>query len=74
MQNKSTQELKQRLIIWLYPSQIEKMEKLLGTHNMKNKSDFIDKSLEFYMGYLQTQDSTEYLSQTLVGAMQGMRY
>ena len=37
----------------------------------KNRSEFINKALRFYMGYLGTEDNTAYLSQAILTAIQG---
>lgn len=48
------------------------MDSLLERDNCKSRSEFIDKSLNFYMGYLVSEDTTGYLSKILISAMQGI--
>ena len=62
---------KKRTAVWLYPETIEKMDNLLEMDNCKSRSEFIDKALNFYMGYLVSEDTTGYLSKILISAMQG---
>ena len=62
---------KKRTAVWLYPETIEKMDSLLERDNCKSRSEFIDKALNFYMGYLVSEDTTGYLSKILISAMQG---
>lgn len=54
-----------------YPETIEKMDSLLERDNCKSRSEFIDKALNFYMGYLVSEDTTGYLSKILISAIQG---
>lgn len=63
---------KKRTAVWLYPETIEKMDGLLEMDNCKSRSEFIDKALNFYMGYLVSEDTTGYLSKILISAMQGI--
>lgn len=62
----------QRLTIWLTPSKIHRMDGWLESDNCKNRSEFIDRALGFYMGYLGSEDTTAYLSETLVATLQGI--
>ena len=64
-------ENKKRTAIWLYPETIEEMDKLFPTDNCKSRSEFIEKSLNFYMGYMTAEQTTDYLSKVLIGAIKG---
>ena len=63
---------KDRTAVWLYPETIERMDSMLEADNAKSRSEFIEKALQFYMGYLDSENSTEYLSKVLVSAIQGL--
>lgn len=63
--------VKKRTAVWLYPETIEKMDGLLERDNCKSRSEFIDKALNFYVGYLVSEDTIGYLSKILISAMQG---
>lgn len=63
---------KKRTAVWLYPETIEKMDSLLEMDNCKSRSEFIDKALSFYIGYLVSNDTTGYLSKILISAIQGI--
>lgn len=47
------------------------METLCEPNNIKNKSEFIYHAVDFYIGYLASQDSTTYLSKILLNAIDG---
>ena len=64
-------ENKTRIPAWLRPSTIRRMDGWLETANCKSRSEFIEKSLHFYMGYLGSCDTTEYLSKALVTMIRG---
>ena len=57
--------------IWLRPSVISRMDGWLEADNCQSRSEFVDKALRFYMGYLGTEDNTAYLSQAILTAIQG---
>ena len=63
---------KTRTAVWLYPDTIERMDALLEKENAKSRSEFIEKALQFYMSYLNNEESTEYLSKVIVTVIQGL--
>ena len=54
---------KKSTTIWLRPSVISRMDGWLEADNCQSRSEFVDKALRFYMGYLGTEDNTTYISQ-----------
>jgi len=68
---KINNDLKQRVTAWLYPEMIANMESLMAANDMKNHTEFISKAVDFYIGYLGSKSSTTFLSQTLLGSIQG---
>ena len=64
-------ENKKRTAVWLTPGVIRRMDGWLEEDNCKNGRDFISKALRFYMGYLATEDTSEYLSRALVDTLRG---
>ena len=65
-------ENKKRTAVWLSPGMIRRMDSWLEEDNCSTRSEFIEKALRFYMGYLATEDTSEYLSQALVDTLQGI--
>ena len=63
-------ENKMRIPAWLRPSTIRRMDGWLETANCKSRSEFIEKSLHFYMGYLGAKDASEYLPDELTATLQ----
>ena len=65
-------ENKTRTAIWLYPSTIQRMDALLDGDNSESRSEFVEKALAFYIGYIDTENVSEYLSRALVQTLQGI--
>ena len=61
----------QRTVVWLDAALLARMDGWLEEDNCKNRSEFISKALRFYMGYLATEDTSEYLSRALVDTLRG---
>lgn len=59
--------------IWLTPSVKDKVETRYRADNCNSQSEFIERAIEFYIGYLNTQNAgaflPEVLSTVLVGTM-----
>jgi hypothetical protein len=62
---------KERTAIWLYPETIDRLDGWLEKDNCKSRSEFMEKALSFYMGYLGTEDTTAYLSKALLSSIEG---
>lgn len=59
--------------IWLTPSVKDKVETRYRADNCNSQSEFIERAIEFYIGYLNTQNAgaflPEVLSTVLIGTM-----
>lgn len=62
---------KERTAIWLYPETMERLDGWVTQDNCKSRSEFVEKALSFYMGYLSSEDITDYLSKALLSSIQG---
>ena len=62
---------KKRVVAWLYPDMIANMENLMLAKNMRNHTEFVEQAVDFYIGYLNSENSTTYLSKIILGAIQG---
>lgn len=58
--------------IRLYPETRRQMDGWLEESNSKNRNEFVEKALRFYMGYLGTENITEFLSDALVATLRGI--
>lgn len=64
-------EKKIRIPLWIYPSVEEKIQKNFEVDNCKSPSEFIEKAILFYCGYLASEEYWQYLPNVLVSTMQG---
>lgn len=62
---------KRNTTLWLRPSTIQRMDSWLAEDNCQSRSEFVEKALRFYMGYLGTEDNTAYISKAILTAIQG---
>ena len=63
---------KKSTTIWLRPSVISRMDGWLEADNCQSRSEFVDKALRFYMGYLGAEDASEYLPNALTATLRGI--
>ena len=66
------EENRLKITLWLKPGIVRRMDGWLDEDNCKSRGEFAEKALRFYMGYLATEDTSEYLSQALVDTLQGI--
>ena len=58
-------EKKIRIPLWIYPSAEEKVLKNYKADNCKSPSEFIEKAILFYCGYLQSEYAGDFLPKIL---------
>ena len=59
---------KKKFPLWMYPETRELVADWYRRDNCQSQSEFIEKAVRFYMGYLGTEDTSEYLSDALVAS------
>jgi len=55
-------ETKIRIPLWIYPSTEECVKNFYESDNCKSPSEFIEKAINFYIGFLKSEDNVNYLS------------
>ncbi len=65
-------EKKTRTAVWLHPSTIIKIDRWLKEDNCETRSEFIEKALRFYIGYLESDDASDYMSEVLSTLIKGI--
>ena len=50
---------KRKFALWVREETMEKIEKLYRSENVKSRSEFIEKAINFYCGYLTASDGKE---------------
>ena len=54
---------------WLRESTIDKVKVLFRTDHCRNQSEFIEKAILYYVGYLESERNTDYLSPTIMSSV-----
>lgn len=65
------EEKKTRIPLWVYPSTLEEVDLLMEQDNCRTRSEFIEKALQFYCGYLKTEQQNIYLPKAISSAIEG---
>lgn len=55
-------ENKQKFALWIYPQTLQEIEQHYRGDNCQSKSEFIEKAIRFYLGYLNEEQGVNYLS------------
>ena len=64
-------EKKQKFALWVYPSTMEAIERYLEKSECRSKSDFIEKAILFYAGFLAAQTYQDYIPNVVISCMKG---
>ena len=62
---------KKKFALWIYPETMEKIEREYKGDNCRSKSEFIEKAILFYTGFLAAKDYRNYLPNVVVSTMKG---
>ena len=62
---------KNKFALWMYPETFERVEKLYREDGCKSRSEFIEKAIWFYAGFLNTLDAGAYLPRALKQMLDG---
>lgn len=62
---------KSKFALWMYPETFERVEKLYREDGCKSRSEFIEKAINFYCGYLTAENYKEYFPEVIVSTVQG---
>ena len=64
-------EKKQKFALWVYPETLKKIENNYRDDNCRSKSEFIEKAILFYTGYLTANDYRGYFPNVIVSTVKG---
>ena len=64
-------EKKQKFALWVYPETLKKIEKNYHDDNCRSRSEFIEKAILFYTGYLTANDYRAYFPNVIVSTVKG---
>ena len=65
---------KEKQAVWLYPETKELVTTHMAAANARSQSDFIEKAIKFYAGYLdcRSDNMTEYLGEVTASVIEGI--
>lgn len=66
------EENKKRFPLWMYPETQKKVQELYEKDNCKSQSEFIEKAIRFYCGYISAENSMKFLPTAITSAMSGI--
>ena len=65
-------ETKIRIPLWIYPSTDGEVENAYESDNCRSKSEFIEKAIQFYIGYLKQERNVNYLSPRITSTVEAV--
>lgn len=65
-------EPKRKFALWIRESTLEKVKKLYKGDNCSSQSEFIEKAVLFYTGYLSAEDNKSYLPNVVTSTLKGI--
>ncbi len=60
---------KEKFTLWLYPETLKKVTEIYRQNDCVSRSEFIEKALWFYIGYLTAEDKSSYLPNIFLSNM-----
>lgn len=65
-------ENKKKFALWVYPDTLEKVAELYREDNCESKSEFIEKAVNFYIGYLTSSDKKSFLPSIVASTLKSI--
>ena len=69
---KENQEVKRRFQLWVMPSTLELADQYYRSDNCASRSEFIEKAIQFYAGYVSSQQNQDYLARVIPATVKGI--
>ena len=65
-------DLKRKFALWIRPSLLEEVDSLYQKDNCASRSEFMEKALRFYIGYLSSEKNKDYLADVIPSTVKGI--
>lgn len=65
-------ENKKKFALWMYPDTLKKIGEIYREDNCGSKSEFIEKAVNFYIGYLTSEDKKSYLPSVVTSTLKSI--
>lgn len=66
------EEKKVKFALWAYPETLEKVEKLYQDVGCRSKSEYIERAINFYSGYVTSENYRDYFPEVILSTVKGM--
>jgi O-succinylbenzoate synthase len=63
---------KRKFALWVYPETLERIRQIYRQDNCQSQSEFIEKSIGFYLGFLESNRNTEFLSTAITQTVEAV--
>jgi len=63
---------KRKFALWIYPQTLKKIEEIYKQDNCQSQSEFIEKAVTFYLGYLSANKNMNYFPKAISGVVDGI--
>ncbi len=63
---------KKKFLLWIYPSTQELVKNNYRKNQCKSQSEFIERAIQYYVGYLSAEDDTSYLPNSFLSNMKSI--
>ena len=63
---------KRKFALWVYPETLKKVENAYESDNCRSQSEFIEKAVIFYLGYLSGDNNADYFAKTIASTLRGI--
>ncbi len=71
-EKKTEQADKERFALWAKKETLQKIDEWYKKANCLTKSEFVEKAVDFYVGYLSSNDNKEYLPNIVLSTLKGI--
>ena len=71
-QNQSRKESKRKFALWIRESSLDLVKKIYKDDNCSSQSEFIEKSILFYAGYLNAENNRNYLPNVVTSTLKSI--
>ena len=65
-------EGKRKFALWIEESTLAQVRKWYKADNCSSQSEFIDKAIHFYIGFISSENGSDYLPKIITSTVKGM--
>lgn len=65
-------DVKRKFPLWIYPSLLGEVDSLYKTDNCSSRTEFMEKAIRFYIGYVTSGNAQDYLANVIPSAVKGI--